>query len=120
MVRPRISFVVLKVCWRTVEQLVPVNSKLSSIGVILHSVFWAVAVRLYCQLLELFLLPEFSLVNDAAILCARKEHQRRYFNRGNRVLSSVKAGESIWSIHLLENGNQLNASEQLLPDLTRF
>ena len=41
------------------------------------------------------LTPEFSLVNDAAKLCARKEGQRRYFNRGKRVLSPVKTGRTI-------------------------
>lgn len=41
------------------------------------------------------LTPEFSLVSDAAKLCARKERQHRYFNRGKRVLSPVKAGETI-------------------------
>ena len=41
------------------------------------------------------LTPEFSLINDAAKLCARKELQRRYFNRGKRVLSPVRTGETI-------------------------
>ena len=41
------------------------------------------------------LTPEFSLVNDAAKLCAQKECQRRYFNHGKRVLSPVKTGETI-------------------------
>lgn len=41
------------------------------------------------------LMPEFSLDDDAAKLCARKERQRRYFNRGKRVLCPVKAGEAI-------------------------
>ena len=41
------------------------------------------------------LTPEFSLINDAAKLCARKERQRRYFNRGKRVLSPVRTGETI-------------------------
>ncbi|KAK2569513.1 hypothetical protein P5673_005331 [Acropora cervicornis] len=40
-------------------------------------------------------MPEFSLDNDAAELCAQKERQRRYFNRGKRVLCPVKAGEAI-------------------------
>ena len=82
-----------------------VNSKLSWIGAILrvrawllatHNVFWAAAVRLYCQLQSGTLLtPEFSLVNDAAKLCARKERQGRYFNRGKHVLSPVQTGETI-------------------------
>ena len=41
------------------------------------------------------LTPEFSLVNDAAKLCARKERQHKYFNRGKCVLSPVKTGETI-------------------------
>ena len=41
------------------------------------------------------LTPEFSLVNDAAKLCARKERQGRYFNRGKHVLSPVQTGETI-------------------------
>ena len=41
------------------------------------------------------LTPEFSLINDAAKLCARKDRQRRYFNRGKRVLSPVRTGETI-------------------------
>ena len=41
------------------------------------------------------LMPKFSLDNDAAKLCARKKRQRRYFNRGKRVLCPVKAGEAI-------------------------
>ena len=40
------------------------------------------------------LMPAFSLDYDAAKLCARKERQRRYFNRGKRVLCPVKAGET--------------------------
>ena len=42
------------------------------------------------------LTPEFSLINDAAKLCARKERQRRYFNRGKRVLSPVRTAETIY------------------------
>ena len=41
------------------------------------------------------LTSELSLVNDAAKLGARKERQRRYFNRGKHVLSPVKTGETI-------------------------
>ena len=41
------------------------------------------------------LTPEFSLINDAAKLCGRKERQRRYFNSGKRVLSPVRTGETI-------------------------
>ena len=40
-------------------------------------------------------MPEFSLDNDAAKLCARRERQRRYFNSDKRVLCPVKAGEAI-------------------------
>ena len=43
----------------------------------------------------ILLMPKFSLDNDAANLCARKDGQRRYFNRGKRVLCPVKAGEAI-------------------------
>ena len=39
------------------------------------------------------LMPEFSLDNDAAKLCARKERQRRNFNRDKCILCPVKAGE---------------------------
>ena len=38
---------------------------------------------------------EFSLINDAAKLCTRKEHQCRYFNLRKCVLCPVKAGETI-------------------------
>ena len=89
MVRLKMPFVLLSVCSRSVEPLVSVNSKLSWIGAILRvrpcilaprNELWATAVRLYCQLLELFVLtPEFSLINDARL--------RRYFSRGKRVLS---------------------------------
>ena len=41
------------------------------------------------------LTPEFSLINDGAKLGARKERQHRYFNRGKRVLSPVRTGETI-------------------------
>ena len=40
-------------------------------------------------------MPEFSVDNDAAKLCARKERQRRYFSRDKRILCPVKAGEII-------------------------
>ena len=40
-------------------------------------------------------MPEFSLDNDAAKLCARRERQRRYFNSDKRVLCPVKAGEAV-------------------------
>ena len=102
-----------------------VNSNLSSIGVILrvsswiqvlHNVVWAVAVRRCCQLL----MPEFSLDNDAAKLCARKERLRRYFNRGKRILSPVNASETIRVRSPTRRGNRLNASEKLLHDRTRF
>ena len=39
--------------------------------------------------------PEFSLVNDTAKLCARKQRQRRYFNCGKRTISPVRSGETI-------------------------
>ena len=41
------------------------------------------------------LMLEFSLDNDAAKLCPRKERQRRHFNRDKRILCPVKAGEII-------------------------
>ena len=36
------------------------------------------------------LMPEFSLVNDVAKVCAQKERQCRYFNRGKHVLAPLK------------------------------
>ena len=41
------------------------------------------------------LMPEFSLDNDAAKLCARKDRQRRYFNREERILCPLKDGKII-------------------------
>ena len=41
------------------------------------------------------IIPSCCLVNNAAKLCARKERLRKYFNRGKRVLSAVKTGETI-------------------------
>jgi len=38
---------------------------------------------------------EFSLINDATKLCARRERRRRYLNCGKHILSHVKAGETI-------------------------
>ena len=67
-----------------------------------EGMFASPAQRLLCRhcktLLPTFgtlLTPEISLVNNAAKLCAQKERQRRYFNRGKRVFSALKAGETI-------------------------
>ena len=44
---------------------------------------------------ETLLTPRFSLVNDANKVRARKELQRKCYNRGKRTLSTVNPGETI-------------------------
>ena len=61
------------------------------------------------------LTPEFSLVNNAAKLCAQKERQRRYFNRGKCVLSPVKAGETIRVHSLLGTWKPAECLREVAP-----
>ena len=41
------------------------------------------------------LLPGFNFANDANKLRVRKERQRKYYNRGKRVLPPIKSGKTV-------------------------
>ena len=96
-------FVLVNVCSPSVEPPVSVNSKLldwrNSPSEGMDPSPAQRPLGRHCKTLlpisGILLMPRFSLVNDAAKVCVRKARQCRYFNRGKRVLSPVKTGETI-------------------------
>ena len=61
------------------------------------------------------LMPESSLDNDAAKLCARKDRQRRYFSRDKRILCPVKAGEIIRVLSPTKTGKPAKCLPEVAP-----